>query len=61
MYARRFKLQQTCKFVVSDKSPLYHVVIKYKYYHSTYGREEIRTLTNLRFVVSVESPIIYID
>lgn len=30
MYARRFKLQQTCKFVVSDESPIYNIAYSTK-------------------------------
>ena len=41
----------------SDESPIYNIVYSTKIRISIDGREEIRTSTNLRFVVSVESPI----
>lgn len=47
MYARRFKLQQTCKFVESDESPIYNIVYSTKIRISIDGREEIRTLIQL--------------
>lgn len=59
MYARRFKLQQTCKFVVSDESPIYNIAYSTKIRISIDGREEIRTLLHLLKMkfTSIESPI----